>query len=256
MRVAAAAVLALTAACSPVSPTPAPSADAIQITGSWLLVSGHGPDGPVPLVPDWPITLRVEGSALGGTSACNAYVGQLEPVDGRPAIREISGTQMGCGDHIMESEAEYLASLRRMNQMGIEGNELVVRGPDVELRFVPLPDAPVEALVGTEWVLQTMIVGDVAQPPAGAPATLLLAADGTFTGSTGCRSFSGTWIQQGHRVETPIMGMDQVECPLTLQAQDSHVVSVVGDGFVPSIQDGLLTLLDPGSSGLVYRAAE
>ncbi len=50
--------------------------------------------------------------------------------------------------------------------------------------------------------------------------------------------------------------MDEVNCASELQEQDSHVVSVVGDGFVPSIEGDLLTLTDPGSIGLVYRAAD
>ena len=38
--------------------------------------------------------------------------------------------------------------------------------------------------------------------------------------------------------------------------QDTHVVSVIGDGFVPTIDGDLLTLTDPGGVGLVYRAGE
>ena len=38
--------------------------------------------------------------------------------------------------------------------------------------------------------------------------------------------------------------------------QDEHVVSVIGDGFVPTIEANLLTLTDPGGVGLVYRAGE
>jgi hypothetical protein len=50
--------------------------------------------------------------------------------------------------------------------------------------------------------------------------------------------------------------MGEAECPAALSEQDSHVVSVIGDGFVPSIEGDLLTLLDPGGVGLVYRAQE
>jgi hypothetical protein len=34
------------------------------------------------------------------------------------------------------------------------------------------------------------------------------------------------------------------------------VVSVIGDGFVPTLEGDRLTLTDPGSIGLVYRAAD
>jgi hypothetical protein len=50
--------------------------------------------------------------------------------------------------------------------------------------------------------------------------------------------------------------MDETECPADLIDQDSHVVSVIGDGFIPSVEGELLTLMDPGGIGLVYRAEE
>jgi hypothetical protein len=45
-------------------------------------------------------------------------------------------------------------------------------------------------------------------------------------------------------------------CPEELTAQDAQVTTVIGDGFVPSLEGDLLTLLDPGGVGLVYRASE
>jgi hypothetical protein len=52
------------------------------------------------------------------------------------------------------------------------------------------------------------------------------------------------------------MRMDGADCVPELVAQDSSVVGVVGDGFVPTVNDDLLTLTDPGGAGLVYRAGE
>ena len=86
--------------------------------------------------------------------------------------------------------------------------------------------------------------------------TLELRADGTFSGSTGCRTFTGRWIESGAQITATELRMGETECPDDLWEQDSHVVSVIGDGFVPSIEGELLTLLDPGGVGLVYRAAE
>jgi len=99
-----------------------------------------------------------------------------------------------------------------------------------------------------------VFVGDVASAPLGEPATLELDGDGTFRGSTGCGAFTGHWIEQGDQIEAPSLAMDESECPADLRAQDDHVVSVIGDGFVPSIQGDLLTLTDPGGIGLAYRS--
>ncbi len=50
--------------------------------------------------------------------------------------------------------------------------------------------------------------------------------------------------------------MDDTTCPAELSDQDDHVVSVIGDGFIPTIDGDLLTLMDPGGIGLVYRAED
>lgn len=254
MRALAAIGLFLLTACGSDVP---PSEEAIRVDGSWVLMSGRAAGGDLALIADWPITIRLEGTTFGGTLACNGYSGRLTVGNGRATVSEVGSSAMSCGERIDALEAAYFGALRGMDSIGVDGDELVIRGPEIELRFARLEEARVEDLVDTEWVLESLFVGDIAQPPAGEPATLVLHADGTFTGSTGCRTFSGTWLQDGHRVVTPTMRMHEIDCrPATLQAQDSHVVSVVGDGFVPSIADGMLTLLDPGSIGLVYRPAE
>jgi heat shock protein HslJ len=111
-------------------------------------------------------------------------------------------------------------------------------------------------LIDQPWALDSLVVGDVASAPAGEPATLELRSDGTLRGSTGCRGFRGGWIERGNQILATSLSMDEAECPAWLAAQDSHVVSVIGDGFVPSVEGGLLTLVDPGSIALVYRAGE
>jgi heat shock protein HslJ len=103
-------------------------------------------------------------------------------------------------------------------------------------------------------VLETMFVGDVASTPGGARATIELRSDGSLGGSTGCRSFTGRWIEAGAQIVATELSMDQSECPAPLVQQDSHVVSVIGDGFDPSVEGDLLTLTDPGGVGLVYRS--
>jgi heat shock protein HslJ len=164
---------------------------------------------------------------------------------------------MACGPaEVMALEQVYLAALGRVRAVEVIGGQLAFGGEAVDLRFDPLPEPPVTDLVDVVWVLETMFVGDVASPPAGDPATLELRSDGTFSGSTGCRTFTGRWSEFGAQIQAPDFRMGETECPAELAQQDSHVVSVLGDGFVPSIEGDLLTLLDPGGVGLVYRSRD
>lgn len=54
------------------------------------------------------------------------------------------------------------------------------------------------------------------------------------------------------------MAMDERECPPDLAAQDSHVTSVLGDGFTIdlSVDGQVLSLVASGGLELEYRAEE
>jgi heat shock protein HslJ len=247
----------LLAGCgSPGAPSPDATDAPFDAEGSWQLTSSSVNGGEVPLVEGHPVTVTIEGSDIGGIAACNHYGGRLSVTGGRLEIEELAMTAMGCEEALMAAESAYLAALQVVETIGGDGGQLVLLGPGVELRFDRLPEPPTAALVDTAWVLDTLFVGDVASVPMGDPATLELRRDGTFVGSTGCRTFSGNWLEQGEQIVAPSFGMDQAECPAELSQQDSHVVSVIGDGFVPTVEGDLLTLTDPGGVGLVYRADE
>jgi heat shock protein HslJ len=251
------AVVLILAACGSMgTPPTSPSGDPFDPQGSWELTSGEVDGAEIPIVDDHPITVTIEGSEIGGTAACNSYGGRLTVTDGRVEIRDLGMTAMGCEEPVMAAEAAYTAALTAVESIGGEGGELVLSGPNVELRFSALAPPPTAEVVDTVWVLETLFVGDVASSSLGERATLELRSDGTFIGSTGCRSFSGEWLEQGEQIIAPSFAMDGTECPADLTQQDGHVVSVIGDGFVPSVVGDLLTLTDPGGVGLVYRAEE
>ena len=250
-------VVILAACAAPAAPTSTPSSAGPDPIGAWRLAEGTVDGRPLRLLDDHPVTAVVEGSAISGRSACNEYGGRLEVAGDGVRIGELGGTEMACApEDVMALEQEYLAALGRVRSIGVVDGQLAMRGDAVDLRFEPLPAPPTAELVDTAWVLETVFVGDVASPADGEPATLELRSDGTFHGSTGCRTFTGRWIEFGEQIQAPEMRMGELECPARLVDQDSHVVGVIGDGFVPTIDGDLLTLLDPGGVGLVYRADE
>lgn len=249
-------LVAFAAGCAPGNaPSPSTSA-AADPQGSWVLVSGTTPAGEIPIVDDHPITLTIEGSSIGGTAACNGYGGRLAATGAGVEIRDLAWTAMACmPDEVMAAEAAYTQALPAVRVMRRDGDQLVLEGVDLELRFDALPPPPTADLVDTTWTLETLVDGDVAMAPMGEPATLELRADGTFSGSTGCRPFDGQWVERGEQLLATTFAMGDVACPAELSDQDGHVVTVIGDGFVPTIDGDRLTLTDAGGLGLVYRAA-
>jgi len=242
-------VVFATSACggNPASPSPGSGASPV---GSWVLQAGSGPDGPIPLVDGYRITLRISGRSIGGTSACNSYGGTIAFAGSAVRISDLMGTLKGCAPEVMDSEAAFTAALVTVVGWSRDGDILTLGGPRAELTFALLQPVAVEDFVDTAWVLDTLIRG-AATSPAEGEATLELRPDGSLVGSTGCRILTGTYVINADEVGLTRFMADG-DCPAELQAQDGHVVTVLGDGFTAEVADGRLTLTSTGNLGLSY----
>lgn len=124
-------LLAIAAAC-----TTAAEATA-DIGGSWQLISGSVSGQPIQLVEASPITLRVVGSNVSGSSACNQYGGMVT-VDGSTiAFGDLAANLMGCEADVMAAEAAYTTALRQVDTISFDGDDLILTGVDADLRFRP-----------------------------------------------------------------------------------------------------------------------
>ena len=232
-----------------------PNAGMVDASGDWQLSSGTVDGVPFPVVADAPITMTVQGTQISGRSACNHYGGEIVVEGGSVKFGLMSMTEMACQEPVMSAEAAYFAALARIAGASRDGDRLVLTGPGVELDFDRLPPVPIAELVGTNWVLESIVKGDVVSSVAGEPATLRLDSDGTFVGSTGCRTFSGRWVTANGGIRPTDLGMDQTECPPDLAAQDGQISSVL-EGFRASVDGRTLTLTGDGGDGLTYTAAD
>jgi heat shock protein HslJ len=254
----AAAAVALLAGCG--GAPGGESGDARAPAGSWQLVSGSGPEGTIDPPETHPVTLELdpEGGRLGGTAACNQY-GAVAHVEGeRLELDQLDQTDMACDPpEVMELEAAYLSALGRADRLREEGDRLVLSGPDVELVYEPLPPVAAEALVGTDWQLDTLVEGDTASTPPAPGARLLLRPDGSVEGHTGCRAFAGEYEPREGEVRLTRLALegDTGACPGAAAAQDGLVVSVLGDGFRAGVEGDRLTVSSRGGQTLVFRAA-
>ncbi|MDH4276710.1 MAG: META domain-containing protein [Acidimicrobiia bacterium] len=221
---------------------------------TWVLRAGGGPGGDIAFVDGYPITLTFEADSFGGTAACNGY-GSTYSVDGNEiTIEGISATEMGCEAAVQAAEQAYFAALADVGDITLAGDELILGGPSTELIFTRRQPAPTEDLVDTLWLLDTIIRGDTAATVLGDPATLSMSSDGTFSGSTGCRTFAGRYQTFGSEVQFNEFAAGPEECPTVLRDQDNHVFSVLGDGFTTEIDGQRLTVTSAGGEGLGYRA--
>lgn len=253
-------------AASSASPAPSPTADPdpsadpssgggtgmIDGTGDWRLVSGTNAGAPIPLVPGSDITMTVDGSQISGRSACNQYGGDIIVANGQVQFGPLFMTEMACEEPVMASEAAYHAALAGVRAATRDGDTLTLTGDGVELIYERLAPPPTADIVGTVWVLESLITADAVSSVMGEPALLVLDPNGSFTGSTGCRSFTGRYTTVNAEILFTEFAMDQVTCSPELQSQDSHVVSVLGDGFRAEVDGEQLTIAGTGNEGLGY----
>lgn len=238
-------------ACGSTTPSPTPSAGPIatldDMTGDWQLDHGTVDGVAIPIVKGSDITMSVHVPSITGTSACNRWDGRLAVVGGEIHVTEVASTAMACADEVMASEQAFMRAIGLVRAAQRDGDRLTLRGAGVELVFTGLAAPPIADLVGTTWRLESLSTGDVAVSPVGDPATLVLDAGGTFSGSTGCRQFTGSWIEETGQIVVTAMSMAG-ECPPDRADQDALVVGVLGDGFRAQVEGDRLTLTAHGST--------
>ncbi|MEX0626195.1 MAG: META domain-containing protein [Chloroflexota bacterium] len=225
-----------------------------SLDGEWQLQAGTNQGQPIPIVAGSRLTLNVDGTQVGGSAACNSYGGTIQINGGSIVISALSMTEMACQENLMASEAAYLAALPRVTDAARDGNSLVLSGPQVEVRFARVAELADVDLAGTTWILDSLISGDSVSSTVG-EATLLLSGDGKISASTGCRDVTGRYTLSEGQVQVTLDPYDTIGCAAPLEAQDTHVLDVLSNGFVVSIDGDRLTLtLSVGGKGLGYRA--
>lgn len=230
------------------------------LDGAWQLTEGHGPGGPVPVLPEAPITLVVDGSQWGGTAACNSYGGTVDvDDDGSLTMDGFAVTEMACiDDGIMDSEAAFLAALTTVDSVEIVDTALVLEGPDARLAFAAQAEPEPAALVGTEWALESLLEDADGDGAASSPindATLEITPEGQVVGTAGCNRFHGPGEVDDDVLHAGPLAATRMLCEPAVMDQERHVLDVLQAAPSISLDGNSLTLRTEDGLGLVYRAA-
>lgn len=232
----------------------AADAAAGDVEGEWLFTGGAADGTELPRPPGTRATLEVVGDEARGTAFCNQWFATLRLDGAALSLGEIGRTEMGCEPEVMAAESAYLAALAAVGTAAVDGEELVLTGDGVELRFAPVPAVPDSPLEGTRWVLESLVAGDTASSVQGEPL-LELAPDGTATGTTGCTGWTSPWQQRDDVLAVdPLLTGTGCDADAPLVAQDEHVTAVLGARPAVAVDGDRLTLTAPDGRGLVYRA--
>ena len=115
------------------APTPAPPLDRYE--GFWELRRGHGPEGPVAIVPGHEVTGRIRDGFIGGSSGCNRYGFRMTISGTAVDIGRGGIDQEDCVPEAEDVEPRYIAALPLVTEIARDGDELVLTGPGVRLVF-------------------------------------------------------------------------------------------------------------------------
>lgn len=228
-----------------------------SVEGAWQMTSGEIDGQPIEPPETHPITINFEEDQVSGTASCNGYGGTFSLSGSSISISDLAMTDMACSpEETMDAQAMFSDAITRVDTVSIDGS-LTLSADGVELVFEKLEPVPEEDLTGTRWILDGLIQGDaVASPVAGSEAFIELSSDGSATGDTGCRPFSGQYIIEGAEVHMTELAADGHECEPDFADQDNLFFSVVGDGFRVEIEGNRLTMSSRGAEGLTFVAGE
>ncbi|WP_205649404.1 META domain-containing protein [Agromyces sp. LHK192] len=234
LAVAALAVTAVLgfAACAGASQTSTPSTSfPAGPTGDPITeadVAGVWGDAADPGAPS--LTLAADGT-LSGTDGCNRLVGEWELDDGEIDFGDLASTKMACQEVDTWLSGADSATITE-DVMTVYANGRIEIGT-LE-RTGDAPAAGADATSGGDPV-GSWGTADTAQPH------LVLAADGTFSGSDGCNAMTGRWeMDDDGSIEFDDVAMTAKACSgidQTLNRLDSATVSgdtmtVLGDDDV------------------------
>jgi heat shock protein HslJ len=224
------------------------------LDGSWQLTSGTHQGTTLEPVSDHPVTMSFDGDEVTGTAACNGYGGTFESTKGQIVFSEMIITEMACfPTEVMDLEQNFMTALVSVTEVRVTDDVLVLSGENTILEFEVLPPVPTAELLNTVWVLDGLVTGDSVSSVIGDRATLELFSDGSFLGSTGCKSFNGTYTEVAEGLRTTDI-TPQGDCADDVSAQDSHVLAVLGGSYKTEIDTRSLYVTTSGELGLVYLA--
>ena len=211
-----------------------------------------------PLVPGTRIRLNFddEGRRVGANAGCNHMGGEARVENGRLVAGDLAMTAMGCDGGRSEQDAWLAKFLSDKPTIRANGAELVLANNTTEIRLldrtVADPDRP---LIGTRWVVESIIDRDTASSiPQGAVAHVLLNADGTFTGNSGCNSMGGGAVIATPTIRFAGVYTTKMACEEGRIRLEQAVLGVLQDTVNYEIVADVLRLRHASGKGLDLRA--
>lgn len=252
------------------SPTSQPAGDDGEVAGELEGRAFVGDDvtvggEPRPLAADTVVRLSFADGELGAEAGCNSMGGPYR-LDGDTLVVEgLSSTEMACVPEARMEQDSWLAEiLTDTPSVTVVDDTLVVEWNDTVLRLTDEETAsPDHALVGTAWVLDTVMAGSSADADGVASSVdqdvvVRFSPDGVWEidGSL-CAPTTGTWELDDEGAVLELSTDAVVSCDAVETDLDLAVTAVFREEFTVGIElDGGRLSLVGESVGLSFRAQD
>ncbi|MFN8620758.1 MAG: META domain-containing protein [Chloroflexota bacterium] len=212
------------------------------IVGSWSIIELPADNGKLGLVDSGASIAFGPDGTVSGDTGCNT-LSATYTVDKRTLdIGPVTSTQVACPDETSAAiETGILTALDTAAAWSLTADGWLVLRDAQDQRTAAF--RPVRSPVG-RWIVTDVVIGD-AMAPAAPGASLVLAADGTLGGSTGCNQLGGSWAYDGVTLDLGKGNTTKAACPDdATAAAETAFLAALADVETWGISAGQLTLYD------------
>ena len=236
------------------------AATADDLTGtSWVLESFASVDAETaPAVEGGESTLTfLDGGELAGSTGCNRFTGTWEQDGASISLDTGATTLAACIDPAVAAQEQALLALVPQVET-VEQTDESLTLIDGEGTAVLAYRAALTGLAGTSWTAsginnQTGAVESTALTPT---VTAEFGEDGTVSGFTGCRDFTGSWQVDGDTFGVTDVATEGSECTGDEAAIEQSYLAALSAATTLQIQGSTLNLRDSdGATQVNYTLA-
>ncbi|MEV6387907.1 META domain-containing protein [Nocardia xishanensis] len=208
-----------------------------------------------------PLSLRFADGKVIAYAGCNTISGAVTLDDHVLRTEELASTLIGCPGEAADADRWVDTLLTSAPTWKLDGDTLTLRNDEQTVTLldkkVAQPDKP---LRGTTWVVNGLITPDAqirSQAVVDAKPTLVIAEDGSVSGSAGCNRLTGTVTtepgQDGEKV-TFRLGATKMMCPPEVMEVETVVLRALDGTTTATIDADILTLRNQNGHGLTLTA--
>lgn len=228
------------------------------LRGKTFIATAVTEDGkPRELLSDTELSMQfTDDGRLITQAGCNTMQGTVSTADGKLVVDDLGSTAMGCDQAHNEQDAFVSKVLGASPSWQLAEDRLTVTSGTTTLDLAPRETVhPDKDLVGTTWVLDTLVDGDVASStPAGAPEVTLVFDGKRVTADTHCNGIAADYTVTGDTIVFTLGVSTKMACAPEIMQGENAVSGVLNGEVTYEITADRLTLTNKSGKGIQLNA--